>query len=411
MTKRHIVRATVNDLIRNNIEIKAKRQHIDLLKVINSGVINLFWEIGMLINHQSEENHTDDKNLLNVISDQLSPVFGNYLQAENLSMMKVFAKKCGFATMSHISAAINWEYMPILLNLENNNAWIFYMELIHTESLAPKQLAKRISESAFEASGEKLNDDKMAFMLSNAKPFYRSTFELYFGRNKGDAFQELFEPKENYKAILDMMLEKNIGNYDIITSIYRKVLDFQSYYNHILNMEFNSFSWEIGIEILRLSDLLQLNKNKVIDDCLLELNKSFPSVFDKTQLSDCLRFATQYRKEDRPMVLLQTVSWSYLRLLLVIDDPKKQHSLACKVFEEGITLQALEQVVLNESSKTEILSHKIKNNKSITQIKTTERNNTLIITEEIVGPIISSKNDLNRNIYKNPELLKFLMRI
>lgn len=134
MTKRHIVRATVNDPIRNNIEIKAKRQHIDLLKVINSGVINLFWEIGMLINHQSEENHTDDKNLLNVISDQLSPVFGNYLQAENLSMMKVFAKKCGFATMSHISAAINWEYMPFLLNLENNNAWIFYMELIHTKS-------------------------------------------------------------------------------------------------------------------------------------------------------------------------------------------------------------------------------------------------------------------------------------
>ena len=398
------------NLVIDNLKRMVENRHSNLLKTINTGVISLFWDIGMVINSELKENdHVDGgQNFINEVSDYLQPIFGSYLNTEQLSLMKVFADNCAFSTMKHVSGAINWEYIPSFLNLKDDNAWIFYIELMHIESLTLKELNKKISAGIFEAGGKKLNTDKYTFMLSNSKPFYQNTLELYFGKKDGGIFRKLFEPQEDHHLNFDTVYHGSIIN------IYRKILDFQSAYNHALNAQFNSLFWEIGTEIIRLSNMFHIPlTNNVIDYCTIKLNKSFPSIFNKAELSNCLKLVKKYGEYNQPIELTQTVSWPYLKLLLEIDKVEKQFFVANQLLENGITVEELKRMISQGSfdfgDGRNLPSKETAINKSIITKKIKYRNNILSVTTETIEPNINPKHDLNRNIFKNPELLAFLM--
>lgn len=384
---------------------KIKTKHSFLLKSLNSGFNTLFWEIGAIINSRMKGRHNDEEDITNIIYLYLSPFFGDFLNFNNLILSRKFADKCDIPTLSKISSIINWDYIQYLVSLNEVDEWIFYTNLIHSESLSPLELKNRILGDIY---SKKVSDNKEPiFILSQAELFYESTLGLYFGEKTFEAFRKLFEPNGDVNFI-ESLMKKNLP--DEITSITQKIFDFQLTYNINLNFEFNVLFWDIG------KDLKSLNfysESQFFDSWLetlsLEIKKVFPNTFDKEQLRDSIRLIQLNELDDHQIELMLTLPWFYLRVLLIIDDIDRQLYFARKVLKQRIVIKDLIQIIKNKDSNRSNPIFLVSNlTKSTKTRKVKEKNRLVTITEDMIEPIINPVNDINRNIYKNAELLEFL---
>lgn len=403
-------------LLVENLKKNAEIMHSTFLRTINSAVISLFWEIGSRINTNLKNKSSDDEGKFEIglISDRLIPVFGAYMTQENLLLMTRFATQCNEATMREISHFTNWKYVPILLDLEHNDAWIYYVHYLHKESLSPEQLQRNIKTHSFKTLDRENPQDRMIFlMLNESKLFHQNTLNLYFGEITGGMFQNLFEPKLESKLSFDSLLKEKKTDLELTLQIYSSILEFQSRYNYILNNLFNGFCYGIGDEIIRVATIFNTPvTDSLLDHCIAELGEDFPSIFNRGHLLDCLKFAEQFKEREQRNKLKQTVSWPYIKILNKIDSTDMQLFIAKEVFNEGISIEELKKMIVEgsfdyESTKN---SHSkkmtVKNSGNVE--KTKSRNSTITVSKEVHELMISSKSDMNRNIFKNPDILKFL---
>lgn len=389
----------------DNLRQMIKDQHAALLSAINAEFVALFWGIGNELNERAQD--TIDN--LSDLSRDFEPVFGGYFSIHNLTLMRRFADKCSFDTISQIAAAINWEYIPYLLKVEDEKAYVFYVQLMHIKSLSPNDLNKEIQAGTFEKG---TIHDENAFLQSYSKPFYQNTTQLYFGKEHAEKFRKLFEPKERYGITIDSFLSKKNVNNIFYRTIFQLIQDCQFHVNYMLNLQFNTLLWDIGHEILAHSD--SLNKSIAthwIEHCIRELHKDCPSIFNNFELPYSIKFAQLYKNADEQQEMAETVAWNYIKIIIEVDDVKKQLFIANEVLTNGITTQDLIKLISNGCFDFMATSNPlVKYPASKTSvIKETMENNVIVhLTEQTIEPKINHKSDINRNIFQNEALLRFI---
>jgi len=403
-------------LLVENLKKNAEIRHSTFLRIINSAVISLFWEIGSRINTNLKNKYSDDggKFEISLISDCLTPVFGAYMTKENLWLMTKFSAQCNEATMREISHFTNWQYVPILLDLEYNEAWIYYVHHTHKESLNPEQLQREIKTHSFKTLDKENPQDRMIYlMLNESKLFQQNSINLYFGEITGGIFKNLFEPQLESKLIFDSLLQEKKPDLELTLQIYSSILEFQSSYNYILNNSFNDFCYGIGEEIIRVAAIFNTQvTDSLLDHCIAKLSEDFPSIFNIGHLLDCLKFAEHFMERHQRNELQQTVSWPFIKILNSIDSTDVQLLIANEVFNEGMSIEELKKMIAEGSfdygsTKNSHFKEMTIRNSGVVE-KTKRRNSTLTVTKEVHELKISSENDVNRNIFKNPDILKFL---
>jgi|GEM_PF-2230432 len=378
--------------------------YTDLLSTINSGVNLLFWEMGTLINNNSGSGSFMRNDLLNELSSGLSSVFGDFFNLENLSLIKLFAEKCPVSTIGQISDAINWEYIIHFLELEGEKEWLFYMQLIQTDALDPMGLKKAILQKAVK---HKTIDAEKVLSRSDLKSLYRTSSQLYF--NKNELFRKLLEPHSLNDEVIKRFSLQHSTN-ELVMNIYRLILEFQSETHYVLNMQFNMLMWAIGGSIIRLSTRLNVSVAKCINQCIQEFGVYFPSLFNKEELSYCIILAEQYKAPNDFREIAEIVSWPYIKILLEVNSLKNRYFIAQQVFKSGIDLRDLKNMIIDNSFDFTNISgtSDMATNHNSTTTEIINGNNISSITEVQIEPIVHPLHDLNRNIYKNPELLSFL---
>lgn len=400
----------IDELLYNNLTNMISIRHSVLLQTINLAMVTLFWEIGDIIKNHARHNNIKDNPefFLIQISDILLPHFGSYFSLDNISLMKKFAENCQSDTLKGISTIVSWEYIPLLLDLESRLAWEFYANLIHQQLLTPKQLEKKILQKTFEK--DKLQSNLTDSTLSS-RSFKKDIIKIYFDGSKTIAFRLLFEPQaDNGIKFPNNSLISDV-NKEIITTVYHKTLSFQSSNNHLLNIYFNTLFWELGDEILRLFNLFSVKEPQdEIDALIKKLEQKFNSFFNKDQIDNCLTFARQFKDQIERVDFAQTVRWEHIKILLQIDDQNTQLFYAHKVLENGLNTTAMEklirsnlqQVSTQQLNKVEIRSDNLQEK----QLKMGKK--TLNITLTSIEDVINLKHDLNRNIFKNQDLINFI---
>lgn len=379
-----------------------------LLSTLNSGVNLLFWEIGTIINNTLKQNSFTANDLLSRLSSNLSPIFGDYLKLESLSVMKSFAENCSVSTIGQISDAINLEYIPYFLGLDGDKEWLYYNKLIQVHSLDPLGLKNEILAKAID---NKSIENVEELSRSDLKLLYRNSCQLYFGKTKADSFKKLFEPKNIGDKTVSTFISTQSTN-ESTMNIYRLIMEFQSETHYVLNMQFNMLMWSIGVEITRLSINLNIPILDCLNNCVLEWGHYFPSLFNKEELSYCIKLAKQYQKPSSFMEIAEIVSWPHIKVLLEINSIENRAIIAKQVLNNGMDVENLKRMISERSFDFEnpsSSSFQITKGTSTTS-ETKTGNNVTVITEHLVTPILNPIHDINRNIYKIPEILNMLIR-
>ena len=387
----------------NNIKGVLEEGVTSLILSINYGVNSLFLEIGLYINQCIESlPEVEEDDIISKISSSLSPFFGDNLSVENLSLMTKLAQRCSSNGIKYAIVLASWKHIPLFLKLKDGDAWVFYSELIFTDNLSPKQLQDKISKGYFEKA-KKTHSGRNVYEFSS----YRSLIDMYFGIKDGKKFRKLFEPDE-IQTFSNQKLKQILDADNIIVNIQEKILTFQALHNHDLNLTFNLMMWKISYKILEANNSFNTSSTSIsVDESIEELRQIFPSVFDEAELMYLLKFA---KTERPPTDLLQTVSWPYLKLL-VDTELNKQISIANHVLENGLSMQDLRELLSNQLSHPRLEVETINRTsiqREVTKTITIEKDTRIIGSMGIIEENINFKHDLNRNIYKNPKLLKLL---
>lgn len=400
-------RPSFEGLILDNLRRKAENRQSELLNHINYGLNLLLWQIGNLTNIAIKENSGDENNLVSTISEKISPVFGDYFNTQNISVMREFARKFSYEAAETVASVTNWRYLSIFLNLNEQISWELYNKIIHANSLTPSVL-KMMTLAGKKITSELSHSDlptNHSFLKS--KTFLHETIDLYFAEDNKDSFRHLFEPKTN------SLFSENASSQKIILEITEKISVFQMHYNYLLNLKFNTLFWEIGEEITRLSKMFDKSVTESLaEDCSLILKGIFPAIYNKEELAKSLKFASQYQQLFEYLDISETVPWQYLRKILEIPDTKQQSYLANKIFWDGEDLSEVSAINWTDATKNNQDSeHQLNERKSILRsIDETIDGNKVSIGYfyERPEPKINPENDVNRNIFKNPDLLQFL---
>jgi len=402
------------DDLTSNIAHKIQLKQSEMLTAINYSMINLFWEIGDILNANVSQNGLPEESqiLLKKISGTLSVKFSEYFSYEDLISMKQFNIKCSATVLVQISSYISWEYIPIFFPLESDKAWIFYAKLIHEESLAPEQLKKRIAEKLFEKIGLTLIDINNPFielLISRPPRIYRKVFH----NEDLDKLQTLLEPQADKINLLREEISSETQK--IILTLNSKVLDFQFRCNNHANIRFNFFHWDIGTEIIRLFDTFQFtNEQEMINKLSIQMEGQFGRLFNLDQIRDCIKFAKRFAPDEQGKIieLSEAVQWEHIRALLIIDDRDTLFYYCHETLKNGWNPIELKKNINNNYHQSHIsVQHNRESSniqKTSTEIKSASRKQKILITYTAIEEHQYSEYDINRNIFKNPDLIFFI---
>jgi len=402
------------DHLSNNIADKILLKQSEMLTAINYSMINLFWEIGGILNANLSQNGLPEESQISLkkISGNLSVKFSEYFSYEDLISMKQFNIKCPATVLVHISSYVSWEYIPIFFPLESDKAWVFYAKLIHEESLAPEQLKKRIAEKLFEKIGSTLIDINNPFielLISRPPRIYRKVFH----NEDLDKLQTLLEPQAD--KINLVREERSSETQKIILTLNSKVLDFQFRCNNHANIRFNFFLWDIGTEIIRLFDTFQFtNEQEMVNKLSIQMEEQFGSLFNLDQIRDCIRFAKRFAPDEQEKIieLAGAVQWEHIRALLIIDDRDTLFYYCHKTLKNGWNPIELKKFINNNYHQSHIpVQHKRESSniqKTSKDLKSASGKQKILVTYTVIEELQSSEYDINRNIFKNPDLIFFI---
>jgi len=209
------------------LEDSITSRKMTMLRTVNSGLIELSWHIGKLINEFPAEQKAM---FLPELSDVLVRMYGNHFSTENLSIMEDFAVSCDVTQLREIADYVGWIHIPMLNSLTNASDWPYYANLVYREQLTPLELADRLNKENtastqvapffFQKMNKKLMDKHIEIL----------GLDYYFGEGQED-FHKLFglsaEVEENYESDLIEHL---------VHAIKLKVNKFRKEYHFILSM-------------------------------------------------------------------------------------------------------------------------------------------------------------------------------
>jgi hypothetical protein len=402
------------NILIDNITLKIESSHVTALETINSSILRLFWEAGKLLDkYFLQGTSVDSSNQVKHITDILSKQFGDYFTYDNLVLMSKFSRYCSEVTMQRISSFISWDYLPKFLVLRDDESWIFYARLAYQESLTPMQLEERISSNLYQQTGLHLKHPEYPFLdlipIKYNSIVMRSIKSYVDGENSVK-FRELFAPLDFQLAIDATYFD---GYVEVLKAISDKIVGLQNLYNNLLNIRFSCLFWDIGEEITRLFSLFTYSEQQAMNLLIETLQAKYNYHFDAAEIDAAISFSHQYSDRKYLNELVSLVTWAHIKILLQLDDRPTQIHFARQCHAERLTpgeLQAL--LATGNNLKSTALStdnHDLQeHHRSFSSDPKKTGNKTVYAEFREIDDSAFSAYDLNGNIFKNEDLMKFL---
>lgn len=381
------------------IESAIKFRKFSALESINSGMLQLFWQIGDYLNFNLDLN--THISIFEKLSLHLEKTFGLYLSKENVLLMQNFAKRCPSSILKDVSYGISWKYIPVLKDVSSEYSWLYYSQIIHLQSLNPQQLSNLIGENlVFKEEVDRIvlnPDDK----FSNIHYEEIMDYEAFYNPMRAQQIRRLLEPKRVPAIKLNNVLLK-----EMIDEIESMIFNFQIEYNHLIHtMANNSFQY-IGLQLK--NRINNLEQNTSIEDFIKEIANGVKDSLDERTLLACLKFAQEYKDEFVPFT--QLIRFEHIKILLNIPSKQSRSYYAQHAFELGLNPQQLLDLIEKNENGT-VYSGLATFEKPVTKNKrasSTKKNVEINIETTEIEPKIDLQNHLNCNIFNDADILKHL---
>ena len=131
----------------NNLILKTKQ---NVVKNINSEMVELYFEIGSTINELIENYNLEasQNEILKLFSEKLTREFGQGFSVPNLKKMKKFylTYKGGSTLWNQLS----WSHNRLIMNIDDENKRNFYLEETIKSNWSVRQLERQINSFYYE---------------------------------------------------------------------------------------------------------------------------------------------------------------------------------------------------------------------------------------------------------------------
>lgn len=133
-----------------------------VVATVNVAMLEAYWQIGRYILEEGQHgNHKAEygKNLLGLLSQQLTEEFGKGYDKSNLSNMRKFYK--AFPIFDALRQELTWIRYRCLLNMENEKARTFYIQESIANHWSTSSLDRQIKSLYYERLLSSQNRDEL----------------------------------------------------------------------------------------------------------------------------------------------------------------------------------------------------------------------------------------------------------
>ena len=133
-------------IIRNSLLIAKSKVYT----VVNSAMVQAYWEIGQEIHRVCGENDRADygKNILNYLAEKLTKEFGKGFTSTNLRYMRQFYR--AFPIHHTLCDELSWSHYRLLMRVKDDNARQFYANESVKSNWSVRQLERQIGTFYYE---------------------------------------------------------------------------------------------------------------------------------------------------------------------------------------------------------------------------------------------------------------------
>jgi predicted nuclease of restriction endonuclease-like (RecB) superfamily len=412
-----------------------ENKHRELLRVTNSELVTLFWEIGKALNQyfDGSKRFENSKSTIQIISTNLVANYGPYFSEKNLKKMRQFADQfTDYFSVAQIAPFITWEHLLLLLQIQDLEVKLFYIRLTVEQELSISILRKQISSNSYEPpmafndSKEKrffltqnLNSKKFLQLLqpSLEKTTYNKVIKNLFKEPLLSSFRPLLEPSKSPAKVIkkNKISSSNEELFGVLSGYIEK---YRCKQNKWLNANLNLLFWEIGKRINReiiLNNASTLRES-VIHNTSVHLKKKYSNYFNENLLQEMGEFARQITDFSISSRIAYLVSWEHIMVLLSLRELEAKLFYARLTATEGLSVTTLQKqiakgVYKQKSEPTEQEQNTITalQNPSIETRVEKKANATIISTTKFIDLGDDANSSLVvTNIFKNHYFLDFI---
>ncbi len=123
------------------------------VKQVNSTITLVYWQVGNRINKEVLQNERASygKEVIVILSQQLSQVYGKSFQEKNLRRMMQFAEVfSNIEIVAPLARQLSWSHFTILIPIKETTKRMFYAQSAAEESWSKRELRRQIERKAFE---------------------------------------------------------------------------------------------------------------------------------------------------------------------------------------------------------------------------------------------------------------------
>ena len=178
---------------------------VKVYTVVNSAMVQAYWEIGQEIHKACGENDRAEygKKLLEYLSEQLTNEFGKGFTVTNLKNMRQFYRT--FPIRQTLSSELSWSHYNLLMRIEDENSRQFYANECVKSNWSVRQLKRQIETFYYERlliSQDKESLSKEIELIENVEPknIIKDPYVLEFLGLEG---KTSFYEKDLEQAIID----------------------------------------------------------------------------------------------------------------------------------------------------------------------------------------------------------------
>jgi predicted nuclease of restriction endonuclease-like (RecB) superfamily len=403
---------SVNGEYENILEIIRNKRN-NLLRIVNSELIMLFWNIGNSINtvfpYKDQENL--QKPVIRKLSNELELRYGRFFSASQLGKMCLFATQ--YPDPDNLRQFVNylgWDHILILLSVKEAKARQFYLHQKVTKGLNLKELKKMvalqkspasISSYAFRAPDFKLlalNDATLPNLFK--EPALPSFKALLSGTKK---------PARNAKKTNSLPEPR-------FTEIENLINQYIVHQNRFYNSQLGILFWEVGKKI---NEETSGSRNKDIREYLRKLSthllREFGAAFDLKQLRTITDFATVIDDIGLASWITHLVSWKHIILLISLKDRNKIIYYTGLAAKKGLSASFLKTTIagntFEQAPENEKFNDALKKTLEYPEKKTTvekKGNSTVKITIVDYHFEDIEKAKMVNNVFNNLYFLRFI---
>ena len=134
--------------IYENIRTALAEARLKVVSVVNSAMVQVYWEIGREINEAVGDRAEYSKRLLQFLSEQLTAEFGKGFTVRNLRAMRQFYQT--FPIRHTVCAELSWSHYRLLMRIDEPKRRNFYLSECAETGWTVRQLDRQINSFYYE---------------------------------------------------------------------------------------------------------------------------------------------------------------------------------------------------------------------------------------------------------------------